>query len=140
MNECQEKHFIFQAKFSELGFSYRSVALLILVHGGSTHWNRLIEKLITDVQEPYNTSFQLAESIFDELLSYCNNLKLKESYCVSSLLQVWTCLVLSSKSSNQHHDRTSKLKLFAMEIQEHGTDKLENHVFNSSCLCCFTLG
>ena len=104
---------------SELCFSYRNVALLILVHGGSTYWNRLIEKFVIIVQEPSNTSFQLAESIFDEILLYCNNHKVKESFSVSTLLQVWTHLVISSNSSNQYQDRTSKLKLFAMEIQEH---------------------
>lgn len=103
---------------SELCFSYRSVALLMLVHGGTNFWNRLIEKLTFIVQEPSNASFQLAGSVFDEVLLYCNNHKVKGSFCVSSLLQVWTHLVLLSNSSNLHQDRTSKLKLLAKEIQE----------------------
>jgi hypothetical protein len=94
------------------------VALLILVHGGNTFWNRLIEKLTIVVQETTNTSFQLTGSVFDEVLLYCNNHKVKGSYCVSSLLQVWTHLVLLSNSSNHHQDRTSKLKKLASEIQE----------------------
>ena len=103
---------------SELCLSYRSVALLILVHGGKNFWNRLIEKLTFIVQEPCKTSFQLVGSVFDEVLLYCNNHKVKGSFCVSSLLQVWTHLVLLSNSSNLHQDRTSKLKLFAKEIEE----------------------
>lgn len=102
----------------ELCLSYRSLALSVLVHGGSTYWNRVIDKLVVVVQEPSSGSLQLAGCVFDEFVLYFNNHVIKGSHCTTSLLQVWAHLVLLSSSTHHHEDRTSKLKLLAKEIQE----------------------
>lgn len=102
-----------------LSMSYRSLALIILVHGGSTYWSRVIDKLIFAVQEPTSASFNLAGAVFDEFLLYCNSHKVQELQCVSALLQVWAHLVLLSNSSkNRHEDHTSRLNAFSKGIQE----------------------
>lgn len=103
---------------SELAFTYRSLSLVISVHSGSSYWNRVIDKLIVAVQETSSASFKLAGSVFDEFLLYFSNHTVKGSQGVSSLLQVWTQLVFHSSSSNQHEDRTTKLKSKAKDIQE----------------------
>ncbi len=103
---------------SELAFIYRSLSLVISVHSGSNYWNRVIDKLIVAVQETSSASFKLAGSVFDEFLLYFSNHTVKGSHGVSSLLQVWTHLVFHSSSSNQHEDRTTKLKSKAKDIQE----------------------
>ena len=103
---------------SGLSFLYRSMALVILVHSGSTYWNRVIDKLIVAVQEVSSASFTLAGSVFDEFLLYFSNHTVQGSQGLSSLFQVWIHLVLLSNPSTQHEDHTVKLKLKAKDIQE----------------------
>ncbi|XP_057379312.1 uncharacterized protein LOC130701372 [Daphnia carinata] len=102
----------------ELCLSYRSLALTVLVHGGSSYWNRVIDKLVVVVQEPSSGSFQLTGCVFDEFVLYFNNHVVKGSQCITPLLQVWAHLVLLSSPTHHHEDRTQKLKLLAKEIQE----------------------
>lgn len=103
---------------SEQCFSYRSVALSVLVHGGNTYWNRVIDKMMFAVQESSNASLQLARCVFDEFLLYFNNRLIKGSHYATSLLQIWAQVVLLSSSTQQYEDPTFKLKLLAQEIQE----------------------
>lgn len=103
---------------SEQSFVYKDMALTIFVHAGSTYWNRLIDKLNGTVQESISASFQMTRSVFDEFVLYWDSHTELGSHGVTSLLQVWTFVVMSSKSSNQHQDRTTKLRLLHDKIQE----------------------
>lgn len=102
---------------SDLTNIYRSVALTILVHGGNTYWNRVIDKMVSAVQEASESSFVLVGSVFDEFIYYCSTHSCSGSQCIKSLVQVWIYVVMLSKPSNQHEDRTSKLRLITQDIQ-----------------------
>ncbi len=95
----------------QFSLSYRTLALAILVHGGSNYWNRVMDKLLSMTQEASTSALQLADAAFDEIVLYCNNHQCYTLAAASLLLQIWTQIVFLSSSSSTHHaKRTSTLK------------------------------
>lgn len=102
----------------QLPHTYRIVALSILVHGGSNYWNRVMDKLVCVTQEPSTQALQLAESVFDELVFYCESHNCQSAAAASALLQAWMQVVNASNNALQYQKRTSTLKAMLQDLHE----------------------
>lgn len=106
---------------SDSSFLYRSAALTILVHGGSIYRGRLVEKLVVAVQDLTDTSLQVAESVFEELVFYHDSHSIQGSQETLNMLLVWAHIVHLSNPFDLQENRTSKLKSLAKDTKDSKT-------------------
>lgn len=97
---------------------FKKVALEILVHGGSSYWNHVVDKLVLCLQESSSSYLHVARSIFEEFSLYGSNHSTQDTVIVTFLLQVWTQMLFHSPAPSQHKEQTAKLKLLAKTSQE----------------------
>lgn len=89
---------------------YKKLSLAILVHGGATYWNRVVEKLNSAVQDPSESSVEITSYVFLEFINYQKiHTEDLEVTWTSSLMQAWVLLMFLSKSCSDHQKCTGML-------------------------------
>lgn len=102
---------------TDLEHTYRVKSLAILVHGGSSFWNKVIDKLGSVIQEPSQPSRDIATQVFLEFLCYQKVHQTTSMQWTSSIMQAWVLLMFSSKNSSEHQSCTDELLHLTKKMQ-----------------------
>ena len=95
----------------------RSLSLRILVHGGSSHWSRLADKLRTATSDKTASSVCLAEEVLDEFMNFIQHHPRDDHLLqISILLQIWTHILYISEPQLQQ-ERTKKLEELSSKLK-----------------------
>ena len=90
--------------------TYQSYSLQIFVHGDTTNWNRIADKLISTTHEVSTFSLQLTEEVFEEFSTLFKQRKCYGLLPASILLQIWTRLVFQAKLKSHYEDQIPVIK------------------------------